>query len=53
MTVLLHAENDLVRLLLVELDKVIAKMEFEIESNLKNEDPFNFKKKLSAFGKET
>ena len=52
MTVLLHAENDLVRLLLVELDKVIAKMEFEIESNLKNEDPFNFKKNYQLLEKK-
>ena len=42
--VLLAPEKDLVRFLLVESDKEIVKIEFEIESNLKKEDPFNFKK---------
>ena len=34
-TVLVNAEKDLGRLLLVESEKIIAKIEFEIESNLK------------------
>ena len=42
-TVLLTAEKYLVRLLVVESEKVIANIESETESNLKKEDPFNFK----------
>ena len=51
-TALLNAEKDLVRLLLVDSDKVIAKIEFKIESNLKKEDLFNFKKNYQLLEKK-
>ena len=41
--VLLTAEKALVWLILVESDKVISKIELEIELNLKKKYPFNFK----------
>ena len=50
-TVLLTAEKDLALLLLAESDKVVAKIEFEIGSNLKIEDPVDFKKKIMNFWK--
>ena len=37
------AEKALVWLILVESDKVISKIELEIELNLKKKHPFNFK----------
>ena len=51
-TVLLNAEKDLVQFLLVESDKVIAKIKFEIESNLKKDDPFNSKKNYQLLEKK-
>ena len=50
-TVLLTAETYLVRLLVVESEKVIANIESEIESNLKKEDPFNFNKNYELLEK--
>ena len=51
-TALLNAGKDLVRLLLVDSDKVIAKIELEIESNLKKEDLFNSKKNYQFLEKK-
>ena len=49
---LLKAEKDLVRLLLVESDKVIVKIEFEIECNIKKKDPFNLRKNYQILVKK-
>ena len=48
----MSGEKDLVWLLLVESGKVIAKIEFEIESNLKKEATINFKKNYQLLGKK-
>lgn len=42
--VLLTVEKDLVLLVLPESNKVVAKIEFKIGSNLKKEDAVDFKK---------
>ena len=49
---LLKAEKDLVRLLLVASDKVILKIEFEIECRLKKKDPFNLRKNYQILEKK-
>ena len=49
---LLKAEKDLVRLLLVASDKVILKIEFEIECSLKKKDPFNLRKNYQILEKK-
>lgn len=49
---LLKAEKDPVRLLLVESDKVIVNIEFEIECNLKKKDPFNLRKNYQILEKK-
>ena len=41
-TIISKAEKDLVQLLLVELDKIIAKIDFEIQSHIKEYHPNNY-----------
>ena len=58
-TILSKAEKDLVQLLLVESDKIIAKIDFEIHSHIKEYHPNNYhherdllQKKHSSYKKE-